>query len=121
MSGVEVIFLEIEPILAELKERAQKLLMSHPEALEVGLFGSLVRGDYSPRSDADLLVILKTDPRRFVDRIPEFLEPFSGLGIAVDVFPYTVEEIEGMKENGFVKTALAERIVLVRRAEGRTC
>lgn len=118
MSGVKVIFLNREPLLVKLTERAQKLLTSHPRVLEVGLFGSLVRGNYGPGSDADLLVILKADTRRFVDRIPEFLEHFSGLGIAVDVFPYTVEEIAAMQGEGFVKTALAERLVLVHRSDG---
>ena len=115
MRGVRVTFLEIEPILATLKERAQKLLATHPNVREVGLFGSLVRGNYAPGSDADLLVVLEHDSRRFVDRIPDFLEPFSGLGIPVDVFPYTVTEIDAMKDSGLVKTALAERLVLAQR------
>jgi predicted nucleotidyltransferase len=116
LRGVKVTFLKIEPILAGLQERAQRLLASHPEVLEVGLFGSLAKGNYAPGSDADLLLILESDPRRFVDRIPEFLEHFGGLGISVDVFPYTVQEIERMQEAGFVKTALSERIVLASRA-----
>lgn len=118
MSGVKVTFLKREPLLARLKERAQKLLASHPRALEVGLFGSLVRGNYGPGSDADLLVILEADARRFVDRIPEFLEHFSGLGIAVDVFPYTVAEIQTMQDEGFMKTVFAEHLVLSQRSEG---
>ncbi len=115
LPGVKITFLEIEPILTGLKERAQRLLASHPRVREVGLFGSLVRGNYGPGSDADLLVILETDARRFVDRIPEFLAQFSGLGIAVDVFPYTLGEIAEMQDVGFIKTALAERTVLASR------
>lgn len=82
----------------------------------MGLFGSLVRGDYGPESDADLLIILDTDPRRCVDRMPEFLIYFSGLGVAVDVFPYTLEEIASMSDNSFVNTALRERKVLAQRS-----
>jgi predicted nucleotidyltransferase len=116
MRGVKVTFLEREPLLARLTERAHQLLTSDPRVLEVGLFGSLVRGDYGPGSDADLLVILAADARRFVDRIPEFLRHFSGLGIAVDVFPYTREEIAVMQDAGLVKSALSERRVLARRS-----
>jgi len=115
MRGVNITFLEREPLLARLTERAQQLLASDPRVLEVGLFGSLVRGDYGPGSDADLLVILAADARRFVDRIPEFLRHFSGLGIAVDVFPYTREEIAVMQDAGLVKSALSERRVLACR------
>jgi predicted nucleotidyltransferase len=77
-----------------------------------------VRGNYGPGSDADLLVILEADARRFVDRMPEFLEHFGGLGIAIDVFPYTAAEIEAMRGEGFLKTALAERLVLAHRGDG---
>lgn len=118
LSGVKVTFLKREPLLVKLKERARKLLASYPRAREVGLFGSLVRGNYGPGSDADLLVILEADARRFVDRIPEFLEHFSGLGIAVDVFPYTVAEIQAMQDEGFIRTVLAERLVLSHRSNG---
>jgi uncharacterized protein len=104
--------------MARLQERAQELLTSHPQVLEVGLFGSLVRGDYGPGSDADLLVILEADPRRLIDRMPELLERFSGIGIALDVFPYTMEEIETRQDSGFIKTALTERVVLASRTEG---
>lgn len=120
MGGVRVTFLQAEPIIAELRERASELLKCDDRVLEVSLFGSLVSGRYAPGSDADLLVVLKHDSRRFIDRIPEFLERFSGLGIAVDVFPYTVEEIEGMKDVGLVKAALKERVVLARRQLGQT-
>jgi len=37
------------------------------------------------------------------------------LGIAVDVFPYTLGEIARMQDVGFIKTALAERTVLASR------
>ena len=77
-----------------------------------------MRGNYGPGSDADLLVILEADARRFVDRIPELLEHFSGLGIAVDVFPYTVAEIQAMQDEGFIRTVLAERLVLSHRSDG---
>lgn len=60
MPGVKITFLEIEPILMGLKGRAQRLLVSHPRVREVSLFGSLVRGNYGPGSDADLLVLLES-------------------------------------------------------------
>ncbi|GIX49476.1 MAG: nucleotidyltransferase [Candidatus Tectimicrobiota bacterium] len=115
MRGVSVTFLELEPLLARLRERAQQLLVANPRVRKVVLFGSLVRGNFCPGSDADLLIVLEDDPRRFIDRIPEFLAHFGGLGLAVDVFPYTAAEIEAMRHQGLVKTALAEGRVLARR------
>ncbi|MBI5410606.1 MAG: nucleotidyltransferase domain-containing protein [Nitrospirae bacterium] len=117
MAGVKTTFLDVDPLIAKLRDRTQDLLAKEPAVLEVSLFGSFVKGNYCPGSDADLLVILKEDDRRFIDRIPAFLVWFSGVGVPVDVFPYTVEEIEDMKDSGLVKTALAERLVLARRDE----
>jgi predicted nucleotidyltransferase len=96
-------------------ERAHQLLASNPRVLEVGLSGSLVRGDYGPGKDADLLVMLAADARWFVDCLPEYLRHFSGLGLAADVFPYTREDIAVMQDAGLVKSVLSERRVLACR------
>jgi predicted nucleotidyltransferase len=52
-----------------------------------------VKGDYVPGSDADVLVILETDPRPFMERILEFGRWFADVDSGVEVFPYTREEI----------------------------
>lgn len=43
-----------------------------------------------PGSDADILILLKDDKRRFVERMPEFSRCFLDVSIATDIFPYTV-------------------------------
>ena len=81
----------------------------------VSLFGSLARGNYAPGSDADIFILLKEDARRFTDRIPEFLTHFSGVGLPVEVFPYTIKEIMEMKDVGFIKNIQRGKIVLDER------
>ncbi len=115
MSGVKVKFLNRGEILPRLATLAQRLLASREDVLEISLFGSLARGNYALASDADLFVLLKDDPRRFVDRIPEFLKHFSGAGLPVEVFPYTLEEVAEMGDGGFIKTIEKEKIVLGER------
>lgn len=58
--------------------------------LRVVLFGSFARGDATAASDADVLIVLRESGLRFHERIGEF-QP-TGLGVCVDVFPYTLEE-----------------------------
>ena len=116
MTGVRVRFLKREEVLPRLEKLAQELLASRSDVLEVSLFGSLARGDHVPRSDADIYVLLKADSRRFVDRIPEFLDCFSGAAVPVEVFPYTVHEVEDMKNRRFIMTLEQEKIVLASRA-----
>lgn len=115
MSGVKVRFLNREEILNRIVPLAEELLSSRKDVLEINLFGSLAKGNHAPGSDADIFILLKEDPRRFTDRIPEFLDHFSKIGLPVEVFPYTQEEIAKMQDRGFIKTMLKEKVVLVSR------
>ena len=112
MNGVKVKFLNRDKILSRLVTLARQLLASRLDVLEVSLFGSLARGNYAPGSDADIYILLKDDPRRFVDRIPEFLSHFSAAGLAVEIFPHTLDEIAKMGDEGFIRAIQKEKIVL---------
>ena len=115
MCGVKVRFLNRDEILPRLTNRARELLALKRDVLEVSLFGSLVRGNYAPGSDADIYVLVREDQRRFTDRIPELLKHFSDLGIHVDVFPYTLEEVERMEDEFFFREIQATKILLCSR------
>ena len=49
-----------DEILKEISEKVPKL---DKEVVEIILFGSVARGDFSPLSDLDLLIITKDRPR----------------------------------------------------------
>jgi predicted nucleotidyltransferase len=86
-------------------------LVSNQNIVKVILFGSFAKGRAIPGSDVDILIVLRSDSRRFMDRIPEYLDAFSGIGIGVDVFPYTVDELE----NPVARNALGTGKVLFSR------
>jgi predicted nucleotidyltransferase len=111
---VRITYLDGKAAIERLRELARALLESRSDVEAVYLFGSLARGQHVPGSDADLLIVLREDPRRFVDRVPEFLRAFLDAPLAVDVFPYTVEELADKQREGnlFVRQALAEAILL---------
>ncbi|MFN3928787.1 MAG: nucleotidyltransferase domain-containing protein [Thermoflexus sp.] len=80
----------------ELFERTvQRLLMERGEEIEfLVLFGSIARGDWSWRSDYDLLLGLRgEDGMRFVDRLLAFAPWIEG---NIDLFPYSRSEWERM-------------------------
>ncbi|MGQ9696244.1 MAG: nucleotidyltransferase domain-containing protein [Thermodesulfobacteriota bacterium] len=112
MDGVKVKFLNKEEILSRLIDLAKNLMALKNNVIEVSIFGSLARGNYSARSDADILILLREDPRKFIDRIPEFLSYFSNVGIPIDVFPYTQEELNKMTDRNFIKAAQKEKVIL---------
>jgi predicted nucleotidyltransferase len=87
-------FLNKERVIKELKRLAQRSKRKDKNILQIILFGSLVNDTYTSLSDADLLIILNKDKRRFIDRIPHYIPLFLDAPIEVEVFPYTEEEVE---------------------------
>jgi predicted nucleotidyltransferase len=102
-------FLNREKIVERLSKLALKARKKDKNIKKIILFGSLVNDDYTPRSDADLLIILKESKLRFMDRIPELVFYFLDAPISVDIFPYTEKEIE---EVPLAKKAISKGLVL---------
>jgi predicted nucleotidyltransferase len=75
------------------------------------LFGSLARGEVTPFSDLDLIIVQET-AARFLDR----LEPFyAGLDLRVDadILVYTPEELAELQTwNPFIQQAMHEGRVI---------
>ncbi len=65
------------------------------------LFGSLAAGIPTPRSDADLLVLLDSSPHAVPrDRVPGLLEALDPVPCPLDPFVLTLEEFERAREEG---------------------
>lgn len=113
--SVTVAFLDRELVLQQLERCAALLRQSSDKVRRVILFGSLTTDTYGPGSDADLLILLSSDNRRSIDRIPEYLKAFSMVQIGVDVFPLTEAELQQSLERGnaFLRGALETGVELV--------
>ena len=111
-NSVKVVFADKANVLRQLKNYAKSIKRTHPEVERVGYFGSYANDTYGPASDVDLLIILRRSDRRFLDRIPDYIP--ENLSVSCDVFPYTVEEIENMKQEGnlWVRHILGEVVWL---------
>ena len=62
-----------------------------PEVREIVLIGSLARGDWSARSDADVVIVVDSSDEPGPFRGPRYA-PHTRMGIAVDVLVFTPEE-----------------------------
>jgi predicted nucleotidyltransferase len=107
---VRVFWLKRKELIDELRRVAEEVGRNDRKVVKIVLFGSLAEGRAVPGSDADVLVLLKEDERRFMDRIPEYLDKFS-IDFPVDVFPYTLNEV-----NPLVEEALKKGLVLFERS-----
>jgi len=81
--------------VSALKEAANRARGKMSSVQRVILFGSLVGGTPTPRSDADLLIIVDRSPHaQMRDRIPAILEALSPLPCPVDVHVITTDEFQ---------------------------
>lgn len=105
---MKIISLDRRAALEAVQRACEQLAAERPEIERVILFGSLATGRAGPASDADLLIVLRESDLPFPARIGRYLP--EACPIAVDVFPYTREELTGLLAAGsrLVKTALAE-------------
>jgi predicted nucleotidyltransferase len=110
-----------EKVIKILRKIAEEVASAHPEVVDIILFGSLARGDCSPRSDADILIILSsTKHKRMMDRIPKFLEYFRKSLVPVDIIPYTKSELKHqlINKNKFLQGVIIEGISLLSKKRG---
>ena len=112
--SVRIISLDVDNIIKKLRTAAEELKKGDNNVLEVFLFGSLAKGEAVPGSDADIVIVLKKSEKRIIDRITDFVDSFSDINIGVDIFPYTIGEIEEFKEEGnsLIKEMLYNKFAL---------
>lgn len=92
-NSVTVFWLDTALVLEQLRAAVDRLT-SDPNVLHVVLFGSFAEERAVPGSDVDVMLVLADDDRPFLDRISAYLTCFSDVGIGVDLFPYTVGEMD---------------------------
>jgi predicted nucleotidyltransferase len=105
-SSSGVAFLDREAALAAIRRAVAALLARREDVREVWLFGSLARGSATPRSDADLLLVVDEDARRPMDHLPDFAPFLEDLGRPADLIVLTGTEWEAREG-----TALRREVV----------
>ena len=81
---------------SEFISELSKRLSGRVEAAYV--FGSILSEAFDQQSDLDLILVVRTE-RPFFKRIHDFFD-ITELGIPIDLFIYTPEEFEKLKEEG---------------------
>ena len=100
----------------ELRQTARRARTRAPSIQRMILFGSLAAGTPTPRSDADILVVVDTSTERESrDRVPALLQAMSPLPCPVDLFVLTNDELERAQRcaDALVREALASGIDLL--------
>jgi len=78
-------------------EEATRRLVTELSPSKVYLFGSRSRGDATPDSDYDFLVVVSSSEERPLRRAQKAYRALRGLGIAKDVIVTTADRFDRMK------------------------
>jgi predicted nucleotidyltransferase len=106
---VRVFRLDRERVLERIRRGAERLVREQPSVAQVWLFGSMARGDASPGSDADLLIIVNGESGRFLERPGPFVRYFHDVGVGCDLIVYTQREAERLVRHSGSLAATAMR------------
>ena len=91
-SSAGAVYLDRAARIEELRAAARRAVIRLSRVRRIILFGSLVAGIPTPRSDADLLVVVSDSPHcEPRDRVPELLRALSPLPCPLDLHVLTEE------------------------------
>jgi len=98
-SSVEVRFIDLDQVLRDLRAAAAEASRLHPDVIKVYLFGSLVKGNWTADSDADLMVVVRGE-------FPDFARSRSAYQIFTSAIPtdtvvYSEREFEQLRADPF--------------------
>jgi predicted nucleotidyltransferase len=96
--------------LSEALDRILAQLSKNPKVHKVILFGSYATGRRDLLTDIDMLVVMDSS-LDYVDRTAKLYSSLQA-GVDLDLFVYTPEEYEEMRQKPFLKNALVQGKVL---------
>jgi predicted nucleotidyltransferase len=108
-------FINRELVLRELRQVARSLKAACPEVVAIYLFGSFAQGVPTPRSDADILVVVTPSALPLVEQLKEsFVEAFLAVSVPVELFVLANDRVEESVKSGrgLAATALREGLIL---------
>jgi uncharacterized protein len=84
----------------------------------IGYFGSYARRDHGPGSDLDLVAIVSTSARPFIERACEW--DLRGIPVPADLLVYTRDEWRRLQAEAgrFARTLAAETVWMIGSLEG---
>jgi len=94
-NSAEVRFINYDQVLSDLRSAVAEAKQARPEIVKVYLFGSLIKGNWTADSDADLIVVVRKE-------FPDFVRSRSAYQIFISSIPtdtlvYSEREFEQLQ------------------------
>lgn len=109
LDSVKIISIDYNLLIRKLEEIAKDIREKVSNVKEILLFGSYAKGNFTPLSDLDILIITKEAELPFLYRHEKFYEFFKEIPLDVNIIVYTQEEIKKLldSDNMFIKEILS--------------
>lgn len=98
VSSVGITSVDYQELINQLQHTSRHLQDIYREVKEIYLFGSFARGDYTPESDVDILIVCEYSDKPFLLRSDQFIDSFRSLPFDVNILVYTQEELQRMQK-----------------------
>ena len=110
LDSVKILSVDYNALIKGLKKACHKIKINHPETLKLLLFGSFSKGDYTPESDIDILIIVRQTDIPFLERRDMFLDFFKDIPFDLNILVYTEAELKKMlgEGNPFIQRVMKE-------------
>lgn len=110
-NSVEVRFIDRDEVIRDLRRAVAEAKARYPEIIRVYLFGSFVHGTWTADSDADLIIVVRKEFKKFSDSVPYQIYCMT---IPIDSLVYSESDFNRMMGDpeGFVARNVASAIEL---------
>lgn len=107
--SVKIQSVDLEQLKGALKKAAMQIKEQKPGVVGVYLFGSFARGDFTPLSDIDILILVTQSDRPFLERKEQYIDYFK-VPFDVNTVVYTLDEEKALREedNLFLRRIMNE-------------
>ena len=99
LGSVQILYIDFPVLKEALIKAARKIRNDHKSILKILLFGSFAKGNYTPLSDIDILIVVESTDTPFLNR-KEAYHCYFPVPFDVNILVYTAREYDNMLSSG---------------------
>ena len=110
LDSVKILSVDYDALIKSIGKACTRIRKEYDHVKKILLFGSFLKGNYTPESDVDILIVVKYEDTPFMERRDLFSYFFEDIPFDINILVYTESELNNMLKKGnlFIKSILFE-------------